>query len=115
MAATGLTRRTWGYMIIVLMTFAVLQSVVVVMHEFTHSTVAWLLGYTQSPFGIVWGNPLTMTGWDEIELPRNKKHRVLIWEAPVIQYRWKLRTEKAGQDWKKSEPGFSADYATRRR
>ena len=46
-------------------TFAVLQSVVVLMHEFTHSTLAWLLGDMPSPLGIVWGNPLMMTGWDE--------------------------------------------------
>lgn len=54
-----------GYVIIVIMTFAVLQSIVVVMHEFTHSTTAWLLRYMPSPLGIVWGNPLMMTGWDE--------------------------------------------------
>jgi hypothetical protein len=35
------------------------------MHEFMHSTVAWLFGDMGSPFGIVWGNPLMMTGWDE--------------------------------------------------
>jgi len=35
------------------------------MHEFTHSTAAWLLGYTPRPLSIVWGNPLTMKGWDE--------------------------------------------------
>ncbi len=52
-------------MIIAIMTFAALQSIVVVMHEFTHSTAAWLLGYMPSPLGIVWGNPLMMTGWDE--------------------------------------------------
>lgn len=49
----------------VLITFALLQSAVVVMHEFTHSTVAWLFGDMSSPFAIVWGNPLMMTGWDE--------------------------------------------------
>ena len=56
---------TWKYGAIVLLTFAVLQSAVVVMHEFTHSTTAWLLGCMPSPLGIVWGNPLLMTGWDE--------------------------------------------------
>jgi len=50
---------------IVLATFAVLQAVVILMHEFTHSTTAWLLGHMKSPLDIVWGNPLTMTGWDE--------------------------------------------------
>jgi len=65
MAVSGRIRETLGYMIIVIMTFAVLQSVVVVMHEFTHSTAAWLFGDMPSPLGIVWGNPLMMTGWDE--------------------------------------------------
>ena len=46
-------------------TFFVLQAAVVVLHEFTHATTAWLLGEMPSPLGIVWGNPLTMTGWDE--------------------------------------------------
>jgi hypothetical protein len=42
-----------------------IQSVVVVAHEFAHSTTAWLLGYTSTPFTVVWGNPITMLGWDE--------------------------------------------------
>lgn len=58
-------RDTLSYMIIVIVTFAALQSVVVVMHEFTHSTSAWLLGYTPSPFSVIWGNPIMLTGWDE--------------------------------------------------
>lgn len=53
------------YLLITLITFMALQSLVVVLHEFTHSTVAWLLGEMKSPADIVWGNPLTMTGWDE--------------------------------------------------
>ncbi|MBN2686781.1 MAG: hypothetical protein JXR85_01270 [Deltaproteobacteria bacterium] len=65
MAASERIGGTLGYVIIVIMTFAALQSIVVVMHEFTHSTVAWLLGCMPSPLGIVWGNPLMMTGWDE--------------------------------------------------
>lgn len=57
--------RSTEYGCLVLLTFAVLQSVLVVMHEFTHSTVAWLLGYMPTPWGIRWGNPLTLRGWDE--------------------------------------------------
>lgn len=53
------------YALITVVTFIMLQSIVVVMHEFTHSTVAWLLGYMHSPCGIIWGNPLTLSGWDE--------------------------------------------------
>jgi len=53
------------YAIIVVVTFFIMQTLVVVMHEFTHSTVAWLLGHMKSPLDIVWGNPLTLRGWDE--------------------------------------------------
>ena len=65
MAGSERIRVTLEYMLIVIMTFAALQSVVVVLHEFTHSTAAWFLGYMPSPLSIVWGNPLMMTGWDE--------------------------------------------------
>ncbi len=58
-------KESMKYLIIVVLSFLVLQSLVVVMHEFTHSTVAWILGHKESPFGIIWGNPITMTGWDE--------------------------------------------------
>lgn len=54
-----------GYLVIAGMTFVVMQALVVIMHEFTHSTVAWLLGHMRSPLDIVWGNPLTLRGWDE--------------------------------------------------
>lgn len=53
------------YAVVVGVTFLAAQALVVVMHEFTHSTVAWLLGHMQSPLGIVWGNPVTLRGWDE--------------------------------------------------
>lgn len=65
MAASERIGGTLGYLIIVIVTFAVLQTVVVIVHEFTHSTVAWLLGCMPSPLDIVWGNPLLMTCWDE--------------------------------------------------
>jgi len=58
-------RGTGRYLIAVVVTFLVLQALLVVMHEFTHSTVAWLLDAIRSPLDIVWGNPVTMTGWDE--------------------------------------------------
>ena len=41
------------------------QALVVILHEHAHSTAAWLLGYTPTPFTVVWGNPLTILGWDE--------------------------------------------------
>lgn len=53
------------YLAVLLPSFLALQACLTIMHEFTHSTVAWLLGYMQSPLDIVWGNPLMMTGWDE--------------------------------------------------
>ena len=58
-------RETAKYTLIVMATFLVLQAFLILMHEFTHSTVAWLLGCMGNPLDIVWGNPLTMTGWDE--------------------------------------------------
>ena len=58
-------RDTLKYMLVVLGTFLIVQALVILTHEFTHSTVAWLLGYMENPFGIIWGNPLTMCGWDE--------------------------------------------------
>jgi hypothetical protein len=56
---------TIRYLTITVGTFLILQTLLVIMHEFTHSTTAWLLGDMKSPFGIVWGNPLMMTHWDE--------------------------------------------------
>lgn len=45
--------------------FLLLQILLILMHEFTHSTVAWLLNDMHSPLDIVWGSPVMMTGWDE--------------------------------------------------
>jgi hypothetical protein len=45
--------------------FLGLQTLIVILHEHVHSTTAWLLGYSKTPFTVVWGNPVTMTGWDE--------------------------------------------------
>lgn len=56
---------TFRYLIITIGTFLVLQGMVVVLHEFTHSTMGWFLGETATPLTVIWGNPLTMTGWDE--------------------------------------------------
>ncbi len=53
------------YSLITLATYLFLQTLIVVTHEFIHSTTAYLLGDMQSPFAIEWGNPLTLTGWDE--------------------------------------------------
>jgi len=52
MAASKRIRVTLEYILIVIMTFAVLQSLVVVLHEFTHSTAVWLLGYMPSPLAL---------------------------------------------------------------
>ncbi|MDR7865435.1 MAG: hypothetical protein RIN56_01395 [Sporomusaceae bacterium] len=65
MAVSDRSWRAPEYTVVVLVSFIVLQTLLVIMHEFIHSTVAWLLGHMNSPFGIVWGNPLTLTGWDE--------------------------------------------------
>ena len=53
------------YAVIIVVGFLALQFVVVVSHEFTHSIMSWLLGQMDNPLDIVWGNPLTLTGWDQ--------------------------------------------------
>ncbi|MDD2237661.1 MAG: hypothetical protein PHP44_06500 [Kiritimatiellae bacterium] len=53
------------YLFIVLLTFFFVQTCLILMHEFTHSMMAWFYGDISSPMAIVWGNPLMMTGWDE--------------------------------------------------
>ncbi len=54
----------WFFLTTVTVYFA-LQAVVVVLHEYAHSTAAWLLGYSHTPLTVIWGNPLTIEGWDE--------------------------------------------------
>ena len=58
-------RKTLVYVVVTIVTFVILQSATIVIHEFVHSTTAWLLGYMPSPLSVVWGNPVTMRGWDE--------------------------------------------------
>lgn len=53
------------YLLIMLGTFFSFQAIVILIHEFTHSITAYLLGAMPGPFSIVWGNFLTMTFWDE--------------------------------------------------
>jgi len=48
-----------------IVTYFVIQSIIVVAHEHAHSGAAWLLGYTSTPFTVMWGNPITIMGWDE--------------------------------------------------
>lgn len=49
----------------------VIQTFVIIAHGFTHSTTAWLLGYTATPFTIVRDDPITVRGWDE-GVPRDR-------------------------------------------
>jgi len=53
------------YSLIVLSTYIFFQAVIVIVHEHIHSTTAYLLGHMQSPLDIIWGNPVTLAGWDE--------------------------------------------------
>lgn len=53
------------YAMIAAATYFFFQSVIVIIHEHIHSTTAFLLGRMQDPLAIVWGNPLTLDGWDE--------------------------------------------------
>ena len=58
-------QNTLAYLALTVATFLALQALLIVMHEFTHSTTAWALGCMANPLDIVWGNPVMMTGWDE--------------------------------------------------
>ncbi|MCK9593952.1 MAG: hypothetical protein M0Q91_18280 [Methanoregula sp.] len=58
-------RDTAIYSAIALATYFFIQSVIVIIHEHIHSTTAYLMGHMQDPLAIVWGNPLTLDGWDE--------------------------------------------------
>jgi hypothetical protein len=51
--------------VITIAMYLVLQAIIILMHEYAHSTAAWLLGYIPTPFTVVWGNLLTLRGWDE--------------------------------------------------
>ncbi len=53
------------YFLIVIATCITFGAILVVIHEFIHSTTAYLLGHMHSPLAIVWGNPITLDGWDE--------------------------------------------------
>lgn len=83
---------TLHYLAITIATFLVLQTMIVIIHEFTHSTMAWALGEMESPLGIVWGNPLTMTGWDEgVQYERifsqgHYTHAAIIGFCPLIMH-----------------------------
>jgi len=53
------------YAMIAVITYFFFQSAIVIIHEHIHSTTAFLLGRMQDPLAIIWGNPLTLDGWDE--------------------------------------------------
>ena len=53
------------YLLIVIATYFFFQTVIVITHEHIHSTTAFLLGNMQNPLAIEWGNPITLSGWDE--------------------------------------------------
>lgn len=53
------------YLVLSVATYFAFSALFVIVHEHIHSTTAYLLGHKQSPFDIVWGNPLTLAGWDE--------------------------------------------------
>jgi len=55
----------FSYFLIMVVTFFSFQAIVILIHEFTHSITAYLLGAMPHPFSIVWGNFFTMTCWDE--------------------------------------------------
>ena len=50
---------------LMLLLYFAIQTAIVILHEYAHSTAAWMLGYTHTFRTVIWGNPLTITGWDE--------------------------------------------------
>ena len=71
MKTFGFRNRQWEiraavfYLLIVLATYFFFQTVIVIAHEHIHSTTAFLLGNMDNPLAIYWGNPITLSGWDE--------------------------------------------------
>jgi hypothetical protein len=57
--------QTFNYMILAIVTFLSISALFVVIHEYIHSTAAWILGAKENPLKIQWGNPITLTGWGE--------------------------------------------------
>ena len=53
------------YALIMIATCIAFGALFVVVHEHVHSTTAYLMGHMHSPFDIVWGNLVTLDGWDE--------------------------------------------------
>jgi hypothetical protein len=53
------------YALAVIATCIILGAISVVIHEHIHSTTAYLMGHMQSPWGIEWGDLITLDGWDE--------------------------------------------------
>jgi len=64
-ASSDKVRQTLSYLILVLVTALPLSTLFVIIHEYIHSTAAWLLGAKEDPMMIQWGNPVTLAGWDE--------------------------------------------------
>ncbi|MDE4908185.1 hypothetical protein L0665_06125 [Methanogenium marinum] len=58
-------RDAFVYLLIVLATYFFCQTLIVIIHEHIHSTTAYLLGNMANPLAIYWGNPITLSGWDE--------------------------------------------------
>jgi len=54
-----------SYLISALVTFLPISALFVIIHEYIHSTTAWLLGAKENPIIIQWGNLVTLAGWDE--------------------------------------------------
>jgi hypothetical protein len=53
------------FSLVTVVIYFALQTIFIVAHEYAHSTAAWVLGYTATPFTVIWGNPVTIRGWDE--------------------------------------------------
>ena len=58
-------RKRLAVALLMIFVFFLLQDFITIVHEHAHSTAAWLLGYTHTPFTVIWGNWIVPTGWDE--------------------------------------------------
>ena len=75
-------KKRLGGALFMLLAYLVIQTFVVIVHEFTHSTTAWLLGYTPTPFTVVWGNPITVRAGTKVSPTIAYFRLPAIWRKP---------------------------------
>ncbi len=56
--------RSAHFLLVTVVIYFALRMAIIIEHEDSHSSAAWLLGYTTIPMTVVLGNPLTIRDWD---------------------------------------------------